>query len=64
MLALDKVVWSTKDEGKFCMVDKAASRHTARGIDAGTEPKVGVTWKMVRMKELLVNTWFRCNDIP
>jgi hypothetical protein len=57
-LALDRVVWSIKDEGKFCMVDKAASRHTARGVDAGTEPEVGVTWKMVQMNEPFVDTWF------
>ena len=35
--ALDKVVWSTNDEAEFCRMDKAASRHTARGIDEGTD---------------------------
>ena len=43
ILALDKVVWSTNDEAEFCRMDKAASRHTARGIDAGTDSEMGVT---------------------
>jgi len=62
--ALDKVLWSTSDEAEFCRMDKAASRHTARGIDAGTDSETGLTWKNGMDERMREHTRFRCNDIP
>jgi len=64
ILALDKVVWSTNDEAEFCRMDKAASRHTARGIDAGTDSEMGVRRRNGMDGWKPEHTWFRCNDIP
>jgi hypothetical protein len=43
------------------MMDTAASRHTARGVDVGADSEMGVRWRRVLMNEH--HTRFRRNDI-
>jgi hypothetical protein len=56
ILALDKVVWSTEDEGRFRMMDKAASRHTARGVDAGADSDTTVRSRQAPINEHILGS--------
>jgi hypothetical protein len=58
---LDRVVWSIKEGGNFCTIDRAASRHIVRGVDAGIDPAnhVGLRDRMGK----LARTRHRRHDI-
>ena len=56
ILAFDKVVWSIKDEGRFCMMDKAASRHTARGADAGADSNTSMRSRQAQINEFILGS--------